>query len=766
MSTATEEIRWDGKLYPYMAPDVLDIHESVKLFPRVDDEVDPITHEVLRHAIWNVNVEHGNTLMRISGSPICAHAHDFNPAILDAEGDFIFFGPFLQYLAANIGSSVKWTLENRSENPGIRPGDMFLFNDPWIGCSHQNDAGIIAPVFVEDQLFAWVGTTLHQWDLGGTVPGGFNPMAEDYYWEQPLIPPVRVVEEGVIRKDIEQHYTAMSRMPELVRLDLRAQVTGCRVAVERMQELAARYGARTLKASIQKLQDDSEQAFVKRLATIPDGTWTEEGWLEVAKPGDRGVYKNRITVTKEGDQLIFTNRGSSPQTGTISGAFGSWKGAVVSMLNSMFLFDQMFCLEGALRHCRFEAEPGTINCATRPTAVSGASAMVLPQSIGLSGLALSKMIATSSDEELRSEGQSCMGCMAFPVNGLSGVDDKGAPYSSLLLDALGAALAAHDWRDGQDTGGWPWDLQSTMPNIEDQEQFYPLLFLWRKELPDSGGAGRFRGGNAAEVAFIPHKVDKVDAVTLASQVAVPGPGIFGGYPTSGNNFEQIKGGDVPGQIARTGSMPGDLDDIESGERQLIQPKSFGHVITGKDVWAYSWASAGGYGDPIDRDPEAVREDVEAGRVTAEWAYETYGVVLDLSERLPRLDAEATERRREEIRAQRLAEGRPAPERPDQVGDVLAPDGRVSGDIEIRDGQFVCNGHVLGPADRNYKQGALIRDLPITAANPHIKDPANFVDSSIELRQVICPASGRLLQTEIVVDGADPEWDVRPGQVSR
>jgi N-methylhydantoinase B len=221
MATATADIVWDGRVHPYMPPERLSIHPALELYPRVEATVDPIDHEVLRHALWNVNVEHGNVLMRISGSPICAYGHDFNPAILDGEGNFIFFGPFLQYLAANISAAVKWTLENRSANPGIRPGDMFLFNDPWIGCSHQSDAGVIAPVFVAGKLIAWVGTTLHQWDMGGTVPGGFNPMAEDHYWESPLIPPVRIVEGGEIRRDIAEHYTRMSRLPGRRRADPR-----------------------------------------------------------------------------------------------------------------------------------------------------------------------------------------------------------------------------------------------------------------------------------------------------------------------------------------------------------------------------------------------------------------------------------------------------------------------------------------------------------------------------------------------------------------
>ena len=127
---ATTEISWDGIDYSYVPPRELTIHESLRLHTEADERVDPITHEVLRHALWNVNTEHGNTIMKISGSPICAYGHDFNPSILDENGDFVFFGPFLQYLSAAAGAAVKWTLEYRSENPGIRDGDVFLDERP------------------------------------------------------------------------------------------------------------------------------------------------------------------------------------------------------------------------------------------------------------------------------------------------------------------------------------------------------------------------------------------------------------------------------------------------------------------------------------------------------------------------------------------------------------------------------------------------------------------------------------------------------------
>ena len=299
MATDVDQaIKWNGDVYPYVAPAELDIDDSLELHTEADEAVDPVTYEVLRHALWNVNVEHGESIIRTSGSPICAYGHDFNPAILDEEGGYVFFGKYNLYLAVSSATAVKWTLEYRSQNPGIHEGDMFLTNDPWIGTTHQPDVVIACPIFVEGKLFCWVSNTLHQWDLGGTAPGGFNPMAVDVFWEVPCYPPIKIIEGGEIRRDVEELYTRNSRLPELVALDLRSQVTGCNVARERILRLVERYGAATVKATMRKVQSDSAAAFARRVQTIPDGTWSEEGWMEVKLPGDRGLYKNRVELTK------------------------------------------------------------------------------------------------------------------------------------------------------------------------------------------------------------------------------------------------------------------------------------------------------------------------------------------------------------------------------------------------------------------------------------------------------------------------------------
>ncbi len=756
MGTGT--IQWDGRTYPYVPPRKLAIHPGLRLYNQADREIDPITYEVVRHAMWNVNVEHGNTIMKISGSPICAYGHDFNPCLLDERGDFVFFGPFLQYLSSATSSAVKWTLENRSENPGIEDGDVFLTNDPWVGATHQSDVSLIAPIFWEDELFCWVGNTLHQWDLGGTSPGGFNTTAEDVFSESGCIPPIKIVERGRLRKDLEEEYLRRPRMPQLVALDLRAEMAGCNVARERLLGLLKRYGPATVKGVMRKLQDDSEKAFVERLRTIPDGTWREVGWIELAHPQDRHIYRNCLTLRKRGDKLIFSNEGTDPQAGTLNCTLVGWRGAIAAMVSAQMLFDQMFVVEGAYRHMEFDVTPGTLTCATYPAAVSAAPALTLLQTIALAGLVISKMLACSSSPELRSEVQSCMGAAMFPVAAFSGIDQRGGPYASFLLDAVGAALAGLSWRDGVDTGGWPWDLQSTMPNVEEQEWFYPILYLWRRELANSGGAGKFRGGNSAELALIPHKTDRMTLFVATGHVAIPPPSLFGGFPPATTRYTIKRNAHVRKQMEDTGRLPATWEEL-GGKAEYLAPKAINVPQSAADVFIMSWAGAGGYGDPLERDPELVRQDIVNGTVTAEWAQEVYGVVFKEEHKV---DLDATKRRRAERRARRLANG-PGGTRPK---------------VNEQDGKPVSEGLLLATTSRgrvlacrkclaeicavqeNYKQQCAVEDLPVTAANPYILDPGKHIDDALQFRLYACPSCGLLLQTELLRPGDEPLADLQ------
>jgi len=171
------DTHFDGVSQPYVPPTTLKISDKLKLHRSWKQDIDPVTYEVIRHNLWNINEEHGATIQRISGSPVAMYALDLNPSLLTEDAEFIYFGPYMQYMSGVTDTQVKWILEYRSENPEIREGDMFLANDPWVGAAHQMDVMLICPVFHEGELFCWSTNCLHQYDVGGITPGSFCPVS-------------------------------------------------------------------------------------------------------------------------------------------------------------------------------------------------------------------------------------------------------------------------------------------------------------------------------------------------------------------------------------------------------------------------------------------------------------------------------------------------------------------------------------------------------------------------------------------------------------
>lgn len=760
MATAVSaQPSWDGKVYPYIAPKELKIDARLKLHREVATKLDPITYEVLRYALWNLNVEHGNTIVKVSGSPIAAYSHDFNPALLDENGDFVLFGPFLQYLSSALGSAVKWTMEYRSENPGICDGDIFLTNDPWVGATHQSDVALLAPVFWEGELFGWVANSLHQWDMGGTSPGGFNPIAEDVFWESAVIPPIKIVEGGVLRRDLEESYIRHSRMPSLVALDLRAEIAGCNVARERLLMLLKRYGAGIVKAAMRKIQDDSEKAFVRRLETIPDGAWSASTWLELKAAGDRHLYRNALTLTKRGDKLIFSNAGSAPQEGALNCTYIAWRGAIASMISVQMLYDQMFAVEGAYRHMEFEAEPGTITCASFPGAVSSGPALTVLQTISLASLVISKMLASSSDPEMRGEVMSLMGTAAFPIAAMSGINQHQNMYASFLLEPLGAGLPATSYRDGIDTGGLAFDMQSVMPNAEENEWFYPILYLWRKELPDSGGAGKYRGGNSGEFAIVAHDTDRVNMYLASAHNAIPGLGQFGGMPGAPSHYLMYRGDGAMRRSAQTQHIPSSVEEL-AGTMERLPPKAYGIGLEPGDVFILGWSGASGYGDPLERELSLIAKDLQDGAATREWIEKINGVVFDPS---GVIDEPKTLARRDELRRARVINVPKRKSRPkvDLDSARIVAEGLVlaksAGETLL--GCRRC-GTALCQASENYKEHCASSESALADVNPYGIDPRTFVEEEVVFRSYACPGCGIMLATGIELKSERPHWDIR------
>jgi Hydantoinase B/oxoprolinase len=346
---------WDGVQRGYIPGEMLRIPDTLKLHTGTAD-VDPVTFEVIRYSLMNTNREHGQTIQRLAVSPVTMITRDFQPSILTASGDLVFLGPYLQYFSNAQALTVKWLLENRSENPGIEPGDMFVSNDPYVGTPHQPDTIVAAPVFVGDELFCWVANVLHHADVGGSVMGSFCVDATDIFADPPAFPPFKLVSRGEVRRDLEEMFLRQSRVPTNVHMDLRAAVSANRVAVGRIVALVDRYGANAVKSVMNRVLDAGERTVAERLAKIPAGRWSHRLYAEAAHTGDAGIYTYQITVRKQGEYLYVDNAGTDPQTGSINVTYAGFSGAFLAALTASLTAD-LADLAGAYGGVHSTGEP-------------------------------------------------------------------------------------------------------------------------------------------------------------------------------------------------------------------------------------------------------------------------------------------------------------------------------------------------------------------------------------------------------------------------
>jgi N-methylhydantoinase B len=276
---------WDGVARSYIPPKQLTIDPSVRLSTEAAQDVDPVTAEVIRYALLNTNFEHADLIQRLCVSPVTMLTRDYQASVLTEDGDLVCLGPNLQYFSTSHCMTVKWTLENRSGNPGIGSGDMFLSNDPYVGAPHQPDTCVYAPLFIAGELFCWVGNSMHLADVGGSVQGSFCITAADAWMDPPSFPPIKLVEQGKLRDDVEQLFARQSRVPPAVKMDLRAAIAGVGGTLTRLQTLVDRYGAPTVKAVMRSMIDGGEKLMRERIESIPEGRWSHRAFTEAALPG-------------------------------------------------------------------------------------------------------------------------------------------------------------------------------------------------------------------------------------------------------------------------------------------------------------------------------------------------------------------------------------------------------------------------------------------------------------------------------------------------
>ena len=678
--------------------------------------IDPITFSIIRHRLFRVVDEAVITLKNVSGSAITNEGHDLMVSLYRADGSLLMGGVgFLHHLtsAAEACKSIIRRFEG-----DIHAGDVFLLNDPYTAALHTSDVYLVAPIHYRGELVAWSACFVHVYDIGATNPGGFCPDAENIYTEGFSSPGIRLVEQGEINRAVMDTFLNMVRSPDMVALDLNSMIACNNVARARMLALIEKYGFDTVDETCKTLIVRSGEKLRARLRELPDGQWQSRQYLSV----EDEVCRVELTMTKQDDSLSFDFSGSSEQSRyAINCTKWASLGGLFAPLFPLLCYDITWN-EGVISPITMIAPEGTIVNCTRPAPVSVATVGAIQSVNNAACTTIGKMLSAS--EKYAGEATAVWHANHFAVF-LFGQNQHNKQAIGILTETFAGAGGARSWADGIEVGGEIPNPISRMANVETVEYTFPIRYLYRRRLKDSGGPGRYRGGVGMELSFVPHDAPDGGMHYVVSGKGSKFPmseGLAGGYPGSPNAYMWIRNNGAQagngGASAATESAGGEKQSVDWGVFPLM----------GEDALYVRWNGGGGYGDPLARPPEEVARDVREGLTSPDFAAAVYGVAIDTG--TGEADRSRTEDKRSELLAQRKNGAGPAP---------------------VAGAPVSCKhcGQGLGGADGNWKERASVQETPMQNLGGPYSSGGEVV-----LRSFGCPGCGILLDTETAMQG-DP-----------
>jgi N-methylhydantoinase B len=584
--------------------------------------LDPVTFEVLRNALITTVDQMAEQILRTCHSFVI-YCRDFSSAISDADGNTVAQGS--QDIACHVGTlhfTSKAVLEYFGDD--LHPGDVFAVNDPYLGGTHFSDVRLVRPVFADAELIAFTQANGHWADIGGSVPGSFDMTAREHFGEGVRIPPVRVVRRGEPLHDVIDLIVHNTRAPSDCLGDLNAQVAATAVGERELLRLAEKYGTATLTTAFAEVQDYVENITRHKLSELPDGRWETVDYIDFDPDGGEGLVPIRVAMEIKGDHVVYDLSGSHPAIGSFlnSAAGASFSGVIAG---TKCFFPEIPLNSGFFRpvEVRLGDTESVVN-AQWPTAVTGFCAGPFEKIMNSvfelwSSVVPDRAIACSFNLEY------------FLVGGRA-AKRSGKPFF-MWYDWMVGGWGGRRGMDGMTAGPPVFGVGLMLQPVEAQERLSPVLSLRHEIVPDSGGPGRDRGGLGTQKDVRILEIENCVVSYSCDRARSIAWGLEGGLPSGPHGVWLRSDSDPEFLGAAFSGVP--LKDYD----ELYRPA----------------AGGGGFGDPLDREPEKVIDDVIDGYVTPARALKDYGVaVIVRDEELGdyKLDEEATGAARNEIRAQR------------------------------------------------------------------------------------------------------------------
>ena len=586
--------------------------------------LDPVTFEVLKNAFVNTVDQMAEQILRTCHSFVI-YARDFSSSLCDVDGNTIMQGS--QDIAVHVGTlhyTAKAVIEAFAGD--IHPDDVFAINDPYLGGTHFNDVRIIRPIFVDGEVIAYAQSNGHWADVGGTVPGSFDINAKEHFGEGLRIPPIRIWDKGRYLGDIVRMIASNTRAPDMIIGDLQAQAEATRVCEREILRLVEKYGKETILTAFREVQDYVEILTRRRVAEMPDGVWETEDYIDYDPSVGEGLIPIKVKMTIAGDQLKYDLSGSHPAIGTfLNAGFGSAFSGVIA--GTKTFFPDVPLNSGFYRAVEVDLGPvGSVVNAPWPIAVTGFCAGPYEKIMNSIFELWSKLMPERA--------LACSFNLEYLLVGGRDARIESKPYF-MWYDWMVGGWGGRNGRDGSNCTAPIFGVGLAVQPLEGQERLSPVVTTQHAIRTDSGGPGKHRGGCGVEKGATLTAAERTVMSYCCDRARSIAWGIEGGLP----------------------SLPHGVWLNPGTDKARFLGAAFSNVAVGPgDMFTRPSAGGGGYGDPLERDPASVCEDVADDYVSIARALTDYGVVVrevdaDLAEY--EVDHEATASARARIAAERV-----------------------------------------------------------------------------------------------------------------
>jgi N-methylhydantoinase B len=542
--------------------------------------------QIVGNALASIADEMATTIFRTAHSTVVRDGMDFSAALCDPNGETVAQAVTVPFHLGSVPVAMEHLLDKWRDR--MRPGDVFVMNDPFDGGIHLQDIFVFRPVFLDETLVGFATTTAHHGDVGGRLPGSAACDNTEIFQEGIRLPWLRLYDRGKPVETVFDVIRANVRIPRMTLGDLAAQVAATTVAERALQGLARRHGAERLASLTTGLIEHTERLVRQEIASWPDGTATYTDYLD-----SDGIERRDVaitaTVTIDGDELTADLRDSAPMVAGALNSTRSFVQACVYQAVRSALAVEIPNTAGAFRPIRVLTKPGTVCEVVMP----GASSMR-----GVTGFraldAINGALAQLIPRRVPAAGEGGNTLAVFGARR----PDTGEQF--IFYELIVGTWGGTPYADGNDGVTNPASLAANIP-IEVAESEFPILVERYGLVPDSGGAGRHRGGLAVERAWRCLTPD-TSLIVRSDRAAHPPYGLGGGEP---------------------GALSSNVLRRPDGTEETL-PSMFSTTIREGDVYLHRTAGGGGWGDPHERDPRAIADDVADGKVTTEAARRLYG----------------------------------------------------------------------------------------------------------------------------------------------